>query len=86
MSRNVKQSEKYQLLKRPVTIEHFSAGIEPTTAAYAIGLRCLTHVRTIIDVKRDVTIKVKATRLPLEMVKVILVERDDSQGGSDDRY
>lgn len=82
--RNVKGSEQYQLLKRPVSIEHFSAGVEPTSLAFTVGLQCLTHRHTVIEVKRDVTIKVKATRQPLESVNVTLVERN-SQGGSKDR-
>ncbi|KAL8625924.1 hypothetical protein ACOMHN_012516 [Nucella lapillus] len=78
---NVKASEKYQLLKRPITLERFSAVLCLKSVAYDLGLgvQGLSHTKAIIRVRRDVTITLRAsTRQPLETVRVTLSERGRS--------
>ncbi|KAL8579877.1 hypothetical protein ACOMHN_046444 [Nucella lapillus] len=75
MDGDLQESAKYQSLPNPMTIEQFSAHVKLERDAHALGLQCLTHQQTVIDVIRDVTIKVKADKQPLESVKVTLEER-----------
>ena len=84
VSRNIKESEKLQLLAKPWTIDHYSACVRFDTLAYDIGLRCVTHDCTVIQVSHDVSIKLKATRHQLESVSATLMERG-SQGATKDR-
>ncbi|XP_076438506.1 kyphoscoliosis peptidase-like isoform X1 [Babylonia areolata] len=77
---NLEESEKYQLLKKPMTIGQYSAHVKLESVAFAIGVKCLTHTQTVIDVIRDVTLKVKAERQPLAGMRATLRERGPGQG------
>nr|KAG5692750.1 hypothetical protein BaRGS_033861 [Batillaria attramentaria] len=61
-----------------VQIQQFSATVKPENAALKVGLQFLTHTRTVINVKNDVTVKVKVKsgRSPLESVTAYLAPPD----------
>nr|KAG5687704.1 hypothetical protein BaRGS_019364 [Batillaria attramentaria] len=58
--------------------KQFSATVKPENAALKVGLQFLTHTRTVINVKNDVTVKVKVKsgRSPLESVTAYLAPPD----------
>nr|KAG5701439.1 hypothetical protein BaRGS_032771 [Batillaria attramentaria] len=68
-------SKAYQLLKKPINIDEFSAMVYRDSLAVQVGLRFLTHTQAVISVQRNVTVKVKATTQPLLSVSACLIER-----------
>lgn len=76
MDNDLVSSQNYQLVSRPMDLQTFSDLVKPQSPAVKIGLQTLTHKRTVIDVKNDVTVKVKVRpgRPPLESVTAYLTE------------
>ncbi|KAK7465996.1 hypothetical protein BaRGS_00037433, partial [Batillaria attramentaria] len=78
MDSDLASSRQYQLVSRPIDLQQFSATVKPENAALKVGLQFLTHTRTVINVKNDVTVKVKVKsgRSPLESVTAYLAPPD----------
>ena len=76
----------YQLVHQTVDLADFSSLVRRDRLAYRVGLKLLTHQRSILsDVRRDVTVKIKATKHRLKAVTAYLTDRS-VKAPKKDRY
>ena len=85
--RDLAASRVYQLVHRNVDLAHFSSMVRRDSLAYRVGLELMTHQRGVIsDVRRDVTVKIKATKHRLRAVTAYLTDRSDKCPKKDRYY
>lgn len=65
---DLQESNKWQLLDTPVTIETYSQMIKPSKEARRRGVEFSTHQNTLVKVDKSCTIKINATDAPFDNV------------------
>lgn len=67
----------YQLVKKPIDVAKFSALAYPSAYAHKQGVRLLSHPLITIDVKKLVTVKLRADDFPFTSATAHVTDLSD---------
>lgn len=76
MDKNMEESKKWQLLKKPISLEEFNKNVKYQPAAFKLGVEAISHPQGYIEMKNEIQMLFKSTGKEENVLSARLMLKD----------